>query len=433
MPHDNPLFIQEPRPGAMFIADPMPAASGAAIGLWFPIGSAFEAEGQHGLSHFVEHMVFKGAGDRDAENLSRTIDREGGFLNAFTERETVCLHCTIPAVKASLATSVLLDMAFRPRFTKAEFELEKDVIVNEIMSAEDDLEEAGQDEFFGMTYAGHPVGRRIAGTVDDVRSAEFDALVAFHHERFCSGPIVMTASGAVDAVALADAFAAVVGRSGNVKPAGDPGHATFVPSRRMVPATGSQVYVFTGLPLERPFGKDEFWLMTMINSAYGESMSSRLFMRLRERAGLCYSIGSSFNFSVISGIWGIASATSPSQFPRFAEAYKRESEALHTDGLMPEEVDEAASRIRGLLRLASDDPEYRMKRLARQYLFEGKVETVGDVLRRLDQPAYSDVGSINALIHTRLDPTKENILLYGKLTRRVQAAGEKILGVWPDR
>jgi len=144
MPNDR-IHRYAIAPGAELMVDPMPQSSGVAIGLWFPVGSAYERDSERGLSHFVEHMVFKGAGSRDAEELSRAIDRVGGYLNAFTEREAVCLHCLIPSEFAGLAIEVLLDMAYRPRLAAKEFEREKDVIINEIMAAEDDIEEAAQD------------------------------------------------------------------------------------------------------------------------------------------------------------------------------------------------------------------------------------------------------------------------------------------------
>ncbi|GAB1457498.1 hypothetical protein MASR2M48_28060 [Spirochaetota bacterium] len=178
--------------------DTMPQASGLAIGLWFSVGSAYERDGERGLSHFVEHMVFKGAGERSAEELSRAIDRVGGYLNAFTERETVCLHCLIPVRHAQLALGILLDMAYRPRFDIKEFEREKDVIINEILAAEDDLEEAAQDEFFASAYSGHPASRRIAASVSDIRGASFETSIElFHDERFVRGSLTVSVAGAV--------------------------------------------------------------------------------------------------------------------------------------------------------------------------------------------------------------------------------------------
>jgi predicted Zn-dependent peptidase len=395
--------------------------------LWFPFGSAHEAEGERGLSHFVEHMVFKGAGDRNAEELSRVIDRVGGYLNAFTERETVCLHSLVPSSSASLAASVLLDMACRPRLKCDEFEREKDVLANEIMAADDDLEEAGQDEFFALTYAEGGLGRKIAGTVDEIRNAGFESLVDFHARRFASGPVVMAAAGNIDPVHLAALFdQALVGRPARVTPISD--SSVFIPARAMMRAPGSQVYVYTGLALPVDLDENYFWRLSIASSAYGESMSSRLFMRLREQEGLCYSISSAFSLSPLAGLWGVASSTAPAQLKRFAEAYNREAAAFFKSGLTEVEVEEAKSRLRGLLSLAGDDPEYRMKRLARHYMFSGQVETLPRTLSRLNAQGEIDDESVNAMVRSLMNPAAENILLYGRINKQTERAGSELFG-----
>jgi predicted Zn-dependent peptidase len=407
--------------------DPMPHATGAALGLWFPFGSAHESERERGLSHFVEHMVFKGAGDLDAEELSRVIDRVGGYLNAFTERETVCLHSLVPGGSASLAASVLLDMACRPRLRADEFEREKDVIANEIMAADDDLEEAGQDEFFALTYADGGLGRKIAGTVEDIRSKDFSSLVDFHARKFASGPVVMSAAGNIDPLQLSALFdSALASRS----PRSDavPIDSAFVPARAMMKAPGSQVYVFTGLNLPVELDENYFWRLSIASSAYGESMSSRLFMRLREQEGLCYSISSAFSLSPLAGLWGVTSSTAPAQFNRFTEAYCKESSDFYLNGLSGVEISEAKSRLRGLLSLAGDDPEYRMKRLARQFMFSGHVETLSRTLNRLDIQGEIADESVNAMVKSLMDPAVENILLYGKISKQTERAGAALFG-----
>ncbi|MBN1518736.1 MAG: insulinase family protein [Spirochaetales bacterium] len=424
------ILRYEPAPGAVLLVDVMPGSSGAALGLWFPVGSALEREDERGLTHFLEHMLFKGAGDLDADTLSRTVDREGGYLNAFTERETMCIHCLIPAGKAEMAASLLLDMAFRPRLVADEFEREKDIIVNEILASEDDLEEAGHNLFHALCYPEHGAGRPIAGTVADVRSASLDALKAFHGERVMSGRVVMTVAGNVDPDSLAALFSSRTGGAPR-SDAVSSGPAAFRRSRVTASAPGSQVYIFTGLPIIPQPAEDEFWLLDLIDSAYGESMSSRLFMRLREAEGLCYSISSEFAPSAVAGTWGVLASTSPEQLPRFASAYKREAELLYRHGLAEREVSEARSRIQGLISLASDDPEYRMKRLARRYLFDGSADSVPDMVGRYLNDRTLSLERVNHCIQARLDPDNEAILMYGKITKRAAKAAAETFACEP--
>jgi len=157
-------------------------------------------------------------------------------------------------------------------------------------------------------------------------------------------------------------------------------------------------------------------------------MSSRLFMHLREEQGLCYSISSSFSLSRMAGLWGVSSSTTPAQVPRFLDAYLDEARLLHKHGLNEIELAESVSRIRGLLELATNDPEYRMKRLARQYLFEGSTETVQQTLARLSVRGTVTLDSVNSLIQRELDQGSESVLLYGKLGARTLRTGEAVLG-----
>jgi predicted Zn-dependent peptidase len=419
--------VQKPTPiiqhsvgGSVLLMDPMLNTTGAAIGLWFPFGSAHETKNEYGLSHFVEHMVFKGAGDRDAEEISRVIDRVGGYLNAFTERETVCFHSLVPGSSALLAASVLLDMAFKPRLTRDEFEREKDVLINEILAADDDLEEAGQDEFFALTYRLSGLGRKIAGTVEDVREARFENLVDYHSRRFEVGQVIMTVAGNFDPKQILALFeSTLVIRSGNTTSTPTVS-SDFNFSRAMVRASGSQVYIYTGFELPVIPDEDYFWRLSVVGSAYGESMSSRLFMRIREKLGLCYSISSLFNLSRLAALWGINASTTPAQLKQLIEAYQRESEDLYHNGLYNIEIEEAKSRLRGLLSLAGDDPEYRMKRLARQYMFSDKVEPMDRTLERLNINGEINEDSVNIMIKSLMNPASENVLLYGKINKQVE-------------
>lgn len=443
MPIDTePLVLRGHRPSgapAALVVDPMPNSRAAAVGLWFDAGSAYEAEGEGGLSHFVEHMLFKGAGELDAAALSRVVDREGGNLNAFTERENVCLHCTIPAAKAELALRVLADMAYLPRFERRDFELEKDIIVSEILAADDDLEESGQDEFYAMSYPAQAIGRRIAGTAEAVAAHRFEALVDFHRRRFVEGPVLMAAAGDVDLARLRDLFyeRVATGVAPSARSASEAGWGSappgrFVRERRLIRAPGSQVYFFTGLPLEGPLVEDDYWKLSVVSSAYGESMSSRLFMKLREREGLCYSIGTSMSFSRLAGLWGVSSACSPGKFPRFAAAYQQEARLLYERGLTAEELSEATGRIGGMVLVASDDAEYRMNRAARQFLFSGEVESLSRSLERLKEPELAEPEAMAAYIRARLNPDREAMLMYGKLGKRVEAAASAAFGAVAD-
>ncbi|MEN6365056.1 MAG: pitrilysin family protein, partial [Rectinema sp.] len=154
--------------GPVFLAEPGRESPGFAAGLWFPRGSRHEAPHERGFSHFLEHMFFKGTARRDAFELSRVVERTGGYINAFTERDCVCIHCTVPAQDWRLALDVLADMAFGSTLPADEFERERDVILSEILQTEEDPEECSHDAFLERFWPGHPAALKIAGTADDM-------------------------------------------------------------------------------------------------------------------------------------------------------------------------------------------------------------------------------------------------------------------------
>jgi len=155
-------------------------------------------------------------------------------------------------------------------------------------------------------------------------------------------------------------------------------------------------------------------------------MSSRLFMRLREKEGLCYSISSTFSLSRLGGLWGVVSSTTPAQFGKFADAYREESQKLHENGLSTVELIESITRIKGLLSLASDDSEYRMRRLARQFMFENSIESIDMTLGRFSDRRLFSEERINSFILQNLDPAIENILLYGNITSKTSRIGQDL-------
>lgn len=426
-PEDH-IYQYDPAPGVKLLVDKIPLAKGAAVGFWFPFGSAHEKDNERGLSHFTEHMLFKGSGERDAREFSRTFDRFGGYINAFTERETICFHGLVPVKHVDTAVSMIMDMIYRPKLGKADFEKEKNVIINEILSSEDDIEESAQDEFLALVYKGHPASRKIAGRLADIKNASHAALGEFHDKKIRQGSLVITMAGNLDPDRMAEQVSAYIQKIDKrhhyaIK---DKFFPVFNKERKMIKASGSQVYFFYASALSAKLEQDEFWQLSIANSAYGESMSSRLFMHLREEEGLCYNIGSSLYLSPYIALWAVSSATTQRQFPVFANAYLEEAQSFFAGGLTREELAEAVSRIEGSILLASDDPEFRMKRLARQFIYEGSCEPISVTRDRI--VAVKDPDRINALVKNNLDPEKASLLLYGKLGTRTAKTGRDVFG-----
>ncbi len=196
--------------GAALAAETAEGTRSFAAGFWFPIGSRHEAPRERGFVHFVEHMAFKGTLRRNAAAISREIDRVGGYLNAFTDRDSICLHCQVPGPYWRLALDVLCDMALASTFRPEDFEREREVIVSEILSASDDPEECSHDRFLSSIWPGDPLSRKIAGEPEDIRRITRDALYAFYEAELSPRSLLVTTSGPISAAEVAEELSGLI-------------------------------------------------------------------------------------------------------------------------------------------------------------------------------------------------------------------------------
>ena len=366
--------------GAILLEEAAEDARSFAVGFWFPLGSRHEAASERGFVHFVEHMVFKGSARRSAQDFAREVDRVGGYLNAFTERDTLCFHCTLPQAHWRLALDILVDLVFNAAFPEGEFAQEKSVIASEILAAADDPEEASHDAFVERLWPGDPLARKIAGEVEDIEATERDRLYGFYKRRLVPEHLVVAVSGPIEGGAIADELSRLLSA---LPPSTEKAEAyppepapQFSPEGGFLAAPIGQVYLYEAIQIEDRGRPEDYYVLGVLNGAFGESMSSRLFQNLRERRGLCYSVYSSFSLDRGLGLWMAQASSSPKLFPALLEELDREVDALAAGGqgeLSEEEVSESVSRIAGSFELALEDPDYRMKRLAKQRICVGFV------------------------------------------------------------
>ena len=366
--------------GALLLEEAARGARSFALGFWFPLGSRHEAPSERGFVHFVEHMVFKGSSRRSAQDFAREVDRVGGYLNAFTERDTLCFYCIVPAAHWRLAVDILADLVLDATFPEDEFERERTVIVSEILASGDDPEEASHDAFIERIWPGDPLARKIAGEVEDAEATSRDALYDFYKRALDPSRLVVSASGPTEGGVLAEELdrrlAALPARREALPELPPSTTPAFSACHSFLAAPTSQVYLYEAVPIPGPYSPDDYYVLSVLNGALGESVSSRLFQDLREKRGLCYSVYSTFSVERGIGLWLAQASSSAKLFPRLLEALDGQIDRLAPgrDGFLTgEEVAESISRIEGSFELALEDPEYRMKRLARQQLCNGFV------------------------------------------------------------
>jgi predicted Zn-dependent peptidase len=412
--------------GAILLEEAAAGARSFAVGFWFPLGSRHEAKAERGFVHFVEHMVFKGSSRRSAEDFARDVDRVGGYLNAFTERDTLCFHCVVPAAHWRLALDVLTDLVFGAIFPRDEFERERSVIMSEILAAQDDPEESSHDHLLELLWPGDSLALKIAGEVEDVEAVTRDSLYAFYRKRLRPEHLVVSTSGALDGADVASELARLLSaypEEGSEAEAYPPEpEPVFHPIRSFVHSSISQVYLYEAIQIADEKRPDDYYILSVLNGAFGESMSSRLFQNLREKEGLCYSVYSGFSLDRGLGLWMATASASVRLFPRLMDALEEEISRIASGGdgaLSEREVGESISHIAGSFDLALEDPEYRMKRLAKQKICNGYVLDADETKARILAVTKEDVDAMAERLFAKSDRA---IFAYGKRGARVEKA-----------
>ncbi len=370
--------------GAVLLTEPAEGTRSFVAGLWFPIGSRHEAPRERGFVHFVEHMLFKGTARRDASDIAREFDRVGGYTNAYTEKDCVCFHCIVPASAWTVAVDVLVDMVFASTFPEDEFVREQDVVASEILQIEDDPDESSHDEFMSRVWSGDPASLPIAGTAQEVLAMSRDEVYAFYRKHFTPGNLVVSVSSPLaDSLvvqrfsqAIEEAFSRVGVPAACTLPATQV--PTFRPVNSFHVAKSSQIYYYQAAQLDPPFGRKEYYTLSALNSIIGEAAGSRLFQSLRERKGLCYSVYSGFAITRMECLWMAQAVVQPGKFSAMVREFESVMDSVATGDISTPECEEAVSRLCGSYELALDDPDFRMRRLARQYMTNGETLSADD-------------------------------------------------------
>ena len=359
--------------GATLLLEPVDRTDTLCIGFWFLRGSRDESSGERGHSHFLEHMLFKGTQKRSALSIAQEIDRVGGIINAFTEKELTCVYAIIPKEHLRLAFDVLSDMTTDSLLDSTEMEKEKTVIVNEIRSVEDSPEEKGHDRYLREMCGDHPISHKITGEVEEVQRISQDSLTHFYRQMLVPQNTIFAVAGnfRVDEVrALAES---VFSFAPDAKRYGTRTAPMWKRRIAVIPDRFNQVQVYAGTcyPIEHEIS--HYYTSLVFSTAFGESMSCRLFQKLREQLGLCYTVYSFRSFFSDVGMWTIYASATPNAVRALLEALDAELARLLTEPLSSQEIGDAKSHVAGSMILSQEDMESRMKRLVRQYVTMGRI------------------------------------------------------------
>ena len=378
--------------GMAVVIDPMPGAQSAAVGLYAAVGSRFEPAGKGGLAHMVEHMVFKGAGSRDARGIAEAIEDVGGSLNAWTARDQTAFHARVLPADVALAVELIADLVRAPNFDGAELEREKGVILSELGEILDNPEDLSGDLLFEAAFADQPLGAPVIGREESIREFETADLHGWLKGQFTPDRLLLIGTGAVDADAL---LRLAERRFGDLPAALAPSAptASYTATSRMETQRTAQAHWHLGW--QAPSGADPAMpAASVFAQAVGGGMSSRLFQQLREDRGLAYSVYAWTQGFADTGILAVSAATDRRDAPA-ALALARQVVADAADTLDDAEVARAKAQIEASLRMSLERVQGRADHHARSFELFGRLVELDESLAELhavDAAAARGVG-----------------------------------------
>jgi predicted Zn-dependent peptidase len=380
--------------GLRVITEPMPHVRSVSLGIWIGTGARRETAPQNGISHFIEHMLFKGTTSRSAEEIAKVVDSTGGHLDAYTAKELVSYNTKVIDDHVPLAFDVLADLVLHPLFSAEDVEKEKGVILEELKMEVDNPEYLVHETFFSAFWRAHPIGRSILGTKSTLRSFTAEIVRSYYDEVYVPANIVITAAGRMEHDRIVDFAEQYFGGL----PAGspDPGQDAPTPTPPIVLKSKrslEQVHLCMGVPAY-PIAHNRRYGCYVLSTLLGGGMSSRLFQNIREKHGLAYSIFSELNLYRDTGCLAVYSGTSTENVRRVAGMVIDEFRRLCDQGVPEDELRRAKDHLKGSLALSLESTSARMSNLARQELFFGRFFTVDEMVESIEQVTADEVQGI---------------------------------------
>jgi predicted Zn-dependent peptidase len=405
--------------GLVVITEPMEHVHSVSVGIWLRTGSRREPAELNGISHFIEHMVFKGTRRRTAEDIAREVDSVGGMLDAFTAKEMVCFNTRVLDEHLPRAFDIVADMVLEPKFSPEDIDREKSVILEEIGMTLDNPEDLVHELFVQNFWAPHALGKPILGTPETVSALSRDTLEQWFRHWYAPNNLVITAAGHLSHAQMVDLVAERFAKLeptpdgvADLKPAASP-HITLRSKQQL-----EQVHICVGVPA-LPMTDNRRFAVSVLNNVLGGGMSSRLFQNIRERQGLAYAIFSELSSYRDAGTLSVYAGTSLESAEKLVRSVLDEFRHLRDEPLPAEELRRAKDHLKGATLLALEGSGQRMNSLARYHIYfnrhfspqeliamleEVTPEHVQQVAREFFRPEYlaaSVVGDLDGFQLTR--------------------------------
>lgn len=388
--------------GVRILVEPVSHVRSAAIGLWCQTGSRHELATEGGITHLIEHMLFKGTDRRTAKEIAEAIEGGGGSLNAFTDKEATCYYCRALSDETSTGIDVLTDMMRNSKIDPEELGREKGVVLEEIKRSEDEPSDQVHELHLHARWGSHPLGLPVIGTKESVSSFERDDLVAYMERRYTGNNVLLAVAGHVEPEAIIAAAEATLG----TLPAGSAAEPlprpVGTPGENLIKKEVEQVHFCIGTD-GAAIGEPNVYVQSVLDGALGGSMSSRLFQEIREKRGLVYSIGTYTLAYTAGGAFTVYGGTSKETWNEVRELTAIEFAKVCAEGLDEDELARTKRHLAGNLVLALEGMSSRMMRMSKNEMNHGRQIPIDETLAKLEAVTNNDIIEFARVI---LDPAK---------------------------
>jgi len=398
--------------GIRVVSETLPKSRSVSIGVWVKVGSRHEPPELGGVSHFIEHMFFKGTARRSAKDIAIEMDSLGGEMNAFTSQETTTYYAKVVDEHLPIVIDILADILLGSRFDPADMEKERKVILEEIKSVEDTPDDYIHELFNSTVWPDNSLGRPILGIPETIKTLSHQSIISYIERYYLPREIVISVAGNFEHSRLIDLLNTSFGRlsrTGAPKKDVTPlfNRATVVKKKQL-----EQVQICLGCGGLKYAHEDRFVLMAL-NTVLGNSMSSRLFQEIREQNALAYSIYSYITSYRDTGLLTIYAGTDPSNALEVVRLVTRELKKIKDEGITEAEGLRVKNQIKGSLVLSLESSNSHMSRLARQEIYFGRYHSMDDIIKNVESVALDQVQQLAQQLFT---PENLSLTILGPLS-----------------
>lgn len=403
--------------GVRIVYEEIPYLRSVSVGIWVAAGSRYENEFNNGISHFIEHMMFKGTSNRTAKEIAESMESIGGQINAFTGRECTCYYAKALDEHINAMIAVLADIFFNSLFSESVLDIERSVIFEEIGMYEDTPDDLAHDLLSKTVWPGNPLGLPILGSAKCLNNISRDTIIGYMKDNYLPHRTVVSVAGNFKEDSLLEELEK---RFGNWKPAkGDKNN--IIPTQykrgfKIKEKSIEQVHVCMGMQ-GVSHGDDNLYSLLAVNNVFGGTMSSRLFQKVREELGMAYSVFSFPASFIDNGLYTIYAATNPMNLKDVITAIIGEMRKMISEGITPDELARAKEQLKGSFILGLESTGGRMNSIGKSELLLGYIKTPDEILEKIDSITMEQADEI---IRTYYKPEEISVAIVGKPAESIE-------------